>query len=86
MPSNQGAPYIMMPGSRLSIGPHGRPEESLGACCTNCASGKSCAGQPLGELGKGSLATVLVLGAAAVVGAVILYPKAWDKYMDSLWK
>lgn len=35
------APYVMLPGSRLYIGPHGKPYESLGrrapvACCGSC--------------------------------------------------
>jgi hypothetical protein len=46
--------YVLMPGARLEIGPHGRPYETLGACssepkpcCTSCASGGPCTGQPL---------------------------------------
>ncbi len=36
-----GAPYVMMPGARLYIGPHGRPEESMGVgdCCSGPAVG-----------------------------------------------
>ncbi len=36
-------PYMLAPGARLYIGPHGQPEESLGACCASCASGGPCA-------------------------------------------
>ena len=86
MPSNKGAPYIMLPGARLYIGPHGRPEESLGACCSNCASGRSCSGAPLGDLSNTKLATIIGITAGAAIGLAILFPKAWDRYMDALWK
>lgn len=37
-------PYMLAPGARLYVGPHGQMEESLGACCPSCAtSGGSCA-------------------------------------------
>ena len=37
-------PYMLAPGARLYVGPHGQMEESLGACCSSCAtSGGSCA-------------------------------------------
>jgi hypothetical protein len=82
--------YIMLPGARLEIGPHGRPEESLGACCSACASGASkCMGGgapgskslgDVGDLGK----PLLLLGVAAV-GAAVLFPKAWKRFTKSLW-
>ena len=81
----------MMPGARLYIGPHGQPEESLGACCSNCVTGRPCAAgaddeaPPPAKSGVKTASILAILG-VAVVGAVILYPKAWDRYMDSLWK
>lgn len=36
-------PYMLAPGARLYVGPHGQMEESLGACCAPCASGGPCA-------------------------------------------
>lgn len=63
--------YVMLPGARLEIGPNGQPEESLGACCSACASGASkCAGSGLGDLTfyawGHKIPTPLVLGTAAL--------------------
>lgn len=32
-------PYMLAPGARLYVGPHGQMEESLGSCCAPCATG-----------------------------------------------
>lgn len=37
-------PYMLAPGARLMVGPHGQLEESLGACCSSCASKSALAG------------------------------------------
>lgn len=49
--------YIVDPGARLFVGPHGVLEEGLGhaghgkSCCADCASGKkSCGGGALGAV------------------------------------
>ena len=44
-------PYILDPGARLLVGPHGQLDESLGACCAPCArAGTRC--DALGASGK----------------------------------
>ena len=39
--------YMLAPGARLEVGPHGKLYESVGACCASCASGGPCTGAPL---------------------------------------
>lgn len=62
-----GAPYVMEPGARLFIGPHGLPEESVGACCASCASGGRCASLGSIDSGTGLLLTLGALGLLAWV-------------------
>lgn len=53
-------PYMLAPGARLMVGPHGRLEESLGACCSSCAQGKSALAGP----GSAFLAAITKPGTA----------------------
>lgn len=64
--------YIMEPGARLVIGPHGRPEESLGgACCSGCAkSGSSCGPKPTGSIVWGGTRRIGALGLDAKIVTV----------------
>ena len=43
--------YMMLPGARLELGPHGTPYEQLGACCAACAVGRPCGTGDLIEYG-----------------------------------
>lgn len=82
---SNGSPYVMSPGSRLYIGPHGIPKESLGACCSPCNAGGPCS-SGLGGIGEtAGVASVLVVGGLVAVGAAVLFPKVWGNFMDSLW-
>ena len=50
-------------------------------------SGRRCSGAPLGDLSNTKLATIIGITAGAAIGlAVLFFPKAWDRYMDALWK
>lgn len=54
--------YMLAPGARLEVGPGGRLEESLGACCSGCASGQGgCGNSDLGSTrgGGGTHPTML---------------------------
>lgn len=48
-------------------------------CCTSCEEGGPCA---TGDFN--APATLITLGVIGV-GAALLFPKAWDRFMDSLW-
>jgi hypothetical protein len=62
-------PYMLDPGARLMVGPHGQLEESLGgatgACCAPCAASGSRCGTALGATKTKALASRF----GAVVGA-----------------
>lgn len=95
------SPYVKLPGAELDVGPRGHLLETLGdchtgpavgptgrghvhasPCCTSCADGGPCATGA--DNGRG-LATIAVVGAAAAIGAAVLFPRAWRKFMDNLW-
>ncbi len=68
--------YDMTPGARLEIGPGGRPEESMGACCSSCAQTGTGADAPAqtSVLYKFGMSPLLWAGAAAAgVGAVLYF-------------
>lgn len=72
--------YILAPGARLEIGPHGKPYESLGACCAGCAGGGTCgATSSLGALTFTAwgvqIPTVAVLGAAGLAAWWLFFRK-----------
>lgn len=91
--------YVMLPGARLEIGPHGQPLETLGSaqvvggcfpvpkrtapCCASCADGGACEG--VGDVSAGGVATIAVLGVAAAFGLAVLFPRAWRRFSEDLW-
>ncbi len=68
-------PYVMLPGSRLYIGSHGKPEESLGAQGQCCGTG---ACPPMGAYELSGTNLLLAAGALAL-GTAIFLPKTWKK-------
>lgn len=60
--------YMLAPGARLEIGPHGTPYETLGACCAGCAGGKGCGGAK--AVGDFTVAGVVVPMALVTWGAI----------------
>lgn len=61
-------------------------QKQLGSCCAPCTQGKRCAGSPTPAGGiSGGVTTSLVLIGAGVLGAAVLFPRAWDRMMRSMW-
>lgn len=51
-------PYMLAPGARLVVGPHGKLEESMGlGACAACSRGRA-----LGDVGSATSALVTIAG------------------------